>query len=62
MAAMIASGASLDAVMVLAKDMGFRSMQSEVIARVAEGVTSFEEARRVVAFDAVNPKKARQAA
>jgi type IV pilus assembly protein PilB len=62
MAAMIASGASMDAMMVLAKDLGFRSMQSEVIARVSEGVTSFEEARRVVAFDAVNPKKARQAA
>ena len=62
MAAMIASGASMDAMMALAKELGFRSMQSDVISRVAEGITSFDEARRVVAFDAITPKKAKQAA
>jgi type II secretory ATPase GspE/PulE/Tfp pilus assembly ATPase PilB-like protein len=57
LAAMMAGGASLDSMMALAKVLGFRSMQCEVVSRVAEGVTSFEEARRVVAFDEVTPKK-----
>ena len=53
LSASIAKIASTEELLRVAKEVGFRSIQADALTRVAAGVTSFEEAKRVVAFSSV---------
>ncbi|MCH8978489.1 MAG: type II/IV secretion system protein [Armatimonadetes bacterium] len=61
-ASQIAERASFASLLATAQKYGYRSIQADTLSRVKSGQTSFEEARRVLAFDTFDQAQADVAA
>jgi type IV pilus assembly protein PilB len=54
---MIASKAPIDELRTVAAKYGYRTLQEDAVRRALDGVTTLDEARRVVSFDLVAPER-----